>query len=56
LKDLRPKEVWIELKEVLDSCGNCKHNPSCIVVRNHVTQCTEQTYRFRCPIEILDER
>lgn len=56
MTDQRPEELWVELKGPIESCKKCVQNPECTKIKNFITGCTKERYRFRCPIEVLDER
>jgi len=56
MPDQRPKEKWIELKGEVGVCSSCVMNHNCIQVKTHIKHCIEAKYRFKCPIEVLDER
>lgn len=56
MEDQRPEEKWIELKEALDRCSMCIHEAVCTQMETHAKYCQKAKYRFRCPIEVLDER
>jgi len=56
LTDQTKKEDWIELKDPIMDCKVCMHFTKCISIQRHIQQCYKAKYRFRCPIEVLDER
>lgn len=56
MTDQTQKEVWIELKNAIGTCSECTHNNACIQMKTFVKHCFKAKYRFRCPIEVLDER
>lgn len=56
MSDQTKEENWIELKEVLGTCSECIHKNVCFQMKTHAKHCFAAKYRFRCPIEVLDER
>jgi len=56
LTDQTPTEAWIELKGEVGNCSNCVLKNNCMQVKTHIKHCVKAKYRFRCPIEVLDER
>lgn len=56
MKDQTQKEAWVELEVVLDSCSQCVFSNSCKQTKAYIGHCFKAKYRFRCPVEVLDER
>jgi len=56
LTDQKPTEKWIELEEAIGACSLCIHVNVCKQMKTHAKHCFAAKYRFRCPIEVLDER
>ena len=56
MNDQTKEVVWVELKGPIGSCKDCVQNSECTRIKNFIAGCTKETYRFRCPIEVLDER
>ena len=56
MTDQRPKEKWIEVIGEINACSSCVMNNNCIQIKTHIKHCIAAKYRFRCPIEVLDER
>ena len=56
MTDQAKEEVWIELEEAIGACSVCIHANVCKQMKTHAKHCFAAKYRFRCPIEVLDER
>jgi len=56
LSDQTKDEKWVELKEAAGTCSPCIHQNVCKQMKTHAKHCFKAKYRFRCPIEVLDER
>lgn len=56
MTDQPKNNKWVELKTVLEACSQCTHKNTCVQMKTQVKHCFKSKYRFRCPIEVLDER
>ena len=56
MTDHTKDETWAILINQIGSCLECVHNPVCKQIKAHIKHCVKEKYRYRCPIEVLDER
>jgi len=56
LADQKSEEKWIVLKGEVGDCSSCVIKNNCKQIKTYIKHCIQAKYRFRCPIEVLDQR